>query len=177
VVAPGRVSSDIACTMDWFVTVLELASTPVPGDRAIDGVSLVSMLKGAGPSPRRVMPYFAGTSLAAIRKGPWKLHLASRDTNSANPFRINSKGLAAPLLFHLEHDPSESHDVAHRYPEVVAELVAESERLQHDVTDERAMAKAETPSPPVANRRAITQVGRELTHNESQPGQPTVAVK
>ena len=156
VVSPGRVSSDIACTMDWFVTVLQLAGAEVPGDRPIDGVSLIPMLKGAGPSPRRVMPYFAGMSLAAIRKGPWKLHLISRDTNSANPFwMMYAKAHAVPLLFHLEHDPSESHDVAHRYPDVVAELVAEAERLQHEVTDERVVAKAETPSTSVANRGGI----------------------
>jgi arylsulfatase A len=44
VVSPGRVSSDIACTMDWFVTVLQLVGAEVPGDRAIDGVPLIPML-------------------------------------------------------------------------------------------------------------------------------------
>ena len=60
-VSAGRVSSDIACTMDRFVTALYLAGALVPGDRPIDGVSLVPMLKGTGPSPRQVMPYFAGS--------------------------------------------------------------------------------------------------------------------
>ncbi len=48
-------------------------------------------------------------------------------TNDNGPF---PRSHDAPLLFHLEHDPSEPHDVAHRYPEVVAELIAEAERLQ-----------------------------------------------
>jgi arylsulfatase A len=175
--ASDAVSSDIASTMDWFVTVLQLAGAEVPGDRAIDGVSLIPMLKGAGPSPRRVMPYFAGMSLAAIRKGPWKLHLISRDTNIANPFWMYATAHAVPLLFHLEHDPSELHDVAHRYPEVVAELVAEAERLLHEVTDERVVAKVETASTSVANRGVIMQCGRELSQNHSQPGRPNVTVK
>jgi arylsulfatase A len=177
VVSPGRVSSDIACTMDWFVTVLQLAGAEVPGDRPIDGVSLVAMLKGAGPSPRRIMPYFAGESLAAIRKGPWKLHLLTRDANSANPLRMFPKSHAVPLLFHLEHDPSELYDVAHRYPDVVAELVAEAERLRREVTYERAMSKVLTRATHVANSGGIVQVGPELGQSDSQPGRPMLTEK
>ncbi len=92
-------SSDIACTMDWIATVLQLAGARVPGDRAIDGVSLVPMLKGEGTSPRRVMPYFAGMALAAIRKGPWKLHIVSPDTNSANPFQLFARAHTLPPAF------------------------------------------------------------------------------
>jgi arylsulfatase A len=177
VVSPGRVSSDIACTMDWFVTALQLAGAVVPVDRPIDGVSLIPMLKGTGPSPRQVMPYFAGNSLAAIRKGPWKLHLMSRDANSANPLRMFPRSYDMPLLFHLEHDPSELHDVAHRYPEVVAKLVAEAERLQREVAPAGPIASVETRATTVANRGAIVQLGRELGPNNSQPGQPIVTAK
>ena len=42
--ARDAVSSDIACTMDWFVTALQLVGAEVPGDRAIDGVPLIPML-------------------------------------------------------------------------------------------------------------------------------------
>lgn len=167
VVTPGRVSGDIACTMDWFVTVLRLAGAEVPGDRPIDGVSLIPILEGTGPSPRRVMPYFAGSSLAAIRKGPWKLHLSSRDANSANPFRMVPKVHAAPLLYHLDHDPSESHDLALRHPEVVAELVAEAERLRREVAGERS----------AADRGETTPVARDSGHDHPRPGRPPVSVK
>jgi arylsulfatase A len=168
VVSPGRVCSEIACTMDWFVTVLQLAGAEVPGDRPIDGVSLIPMLKGAGPSPRQVMPYFAGESLAAVRKGPWKLHLTSRDANSANPLRMYPKSYAVPLLFNLEHDPSELYDVAHRYPDVLAELLAEAERLRREVTQATPIAKAETQASSVANGGTTVQVGRVLGPNISR---------
>lgn len=36
---------------------------------------------------------------------------------------------APPLLYHLGEDPGERFDVAEQYPGVVAELVAEAERL------------------------------------------------
>jgi arylsulfatase A-like enzyme len=177
VVSPGRVSSDIACTMDWFVTVLQLAGAAVPSDRPIDGLSLVPLLKGTGPSPRTVMPYFAGTSLAAIRKGPWKLHLMSRDANSANPLRMLPRSHAVPLLFHLEHDPSELYDVACRHPDVLAELVAEADRLQREVTHETAMATAETRATTIANSGRNVQVSGELSQNNSQPGRGIVSRK
>jgi arylsulfatase A len=177
VVSPGRVSGDIACTMDWFVTVLQLAGAEVPGDRPIDGVSLVPMLKGAGPSPRQVMPYFAGNSLAAVRKGPWKLHLMSRDANSANPLRMLPRSYDVPLLFHLEHDPSELHDVAHQYSDVVAELVAEAQRLEREITQPTSIAKAETGATTVSNGGGIVRVGRALGPKNSQVVQPILTEK
>jgi hypothetical protein len=116
-------------------------------------------------------------SLAAIRKGPWKLHLMSRDANSANPLRMLPRSHAVPLLFHLEHDPSELYDVAYRYPDVVAELVAEAERLQREVAHERPMAKVETRATAVAIGGGIVQAGRELGQNNSQSGRPITSRK
>ena len=46
--------------------------------------------------------------------------------------------------------------------DVPQELVAEAVRLQHEVTDERAMAKVETLSTSVANSGRILQVGRDV---------------
>ena len=157
VVGPGRVTSDLACAMDWFVTVLELAGGEVPSDRPIDGVSLVSLLKGDGCSPRVVMPYFNGKSLTAIRKGPWKLHLMSSDANSANPLKMYPRALASPLLYHVEHDPSERYDVAHRNPAVVADLLVEAERVRRDVAPVGSLAKARA-APRLPDERNL-QVG------------------
>ena len=177
VVSPGRVSSDIACTMDWFVTALELAGAEVPRDRPIDGVSLVPLLKGTGPSPRQVMPYFAGESLAAIRKGPWKLHLTSRDANSANPLWMYPRSYAAPLLLHLEHNPSELHDVAHKFPDVLADLIAEAERFRRDVSHESEIAKVESSLTSIANRGEIVQASSALGLNYSRSARSTVTQK
>ena len=83
-----------------------------------------------------------------------------------------------PLLFHLEHDPSELHDVAHRYPEVVAELVAEAERLQGATSLPRGRLRStETRATTVANSGVIVQFGRELGPNHSQSGRPITSRK
>jgi arylsulfatase A-like enzyme len=136
--------------MDWFVTVLELAGAAVPDDRPIDGVSLGALLTGSGHSPRQVMPYYNGDTLAAVRKGPWKIHLATNDPNSANPLRLRPEVRPHPLLFHLEHDPSERYDVAHRHPEVVADLLGEADRLRREIRPERPSVEIARRPKPIA---------------------------
>jgi hypothetical protein len=91
--------------------------------------------------------------------------------------RMFPRSYGVPLLFHIEHDPSELHDVAHRYPEVVAELVAEAVRLQREVAYAGPIASVEIRTTTVANTGAIVQLGRESGSNNSQPGQPIVTAK
>lgn len=133
-IAPGRLSTDLACTMDLFTTCLTLAGASVPADRPIDGVSLVPLLKGQGHSPRTVMPFFNRETFAAVRKGPWKLHRVTNDPGSPDPKRREPVKRDPPLLFHLEHDPSERFDVAKDHPEVVADLLREYERIEREMT-------------------------------------------
>jgi arylsulfatase A len=139
-VGPGRVSSDLACTMDWFVTAIKLAGAKVPSDRPIDGVSLVPVLDGSGPTPRQVMAYYNGETLAAVRKGPWKIHLVTVEASSFNPLRFRPETHNPPLLYHLEHDPSERFDLARDNPDVVADLLREANRLKQEVTPRHAAA-------------------------------------
>ena len=108
--------------MDIFTTCLELANVPVPKDRIIDGVSMAAMLLGTGESGRNVMFYYWGTQLRAVRKGPWKAHFITQGYNE------EPKEHAPPLLFHLEHDPSEKFNVAGEHPEVLADIQREVER-------------------------------------------------
>ncbi|MCX8037656.1 MAG: sulfatase [Candidatus Sumerlaeia bacterium] len=125
---PGKiqantVSHELASTMDFFNTALELAGVPVPTDRQIDGVSLAPILFGTGPGRRTMMFFYRDDELYAVRKGPWKLHLITEAGYNDKPVKHDP-----PLLFHLEHDPSEQWDVAKENPEVVADLLREVEK-------------------------------------------------
>jgi arylsulfatase A-like enzyme len=113
--------------MDWFTTGLELADAQVPDDRPIDGVSLVPVLRGTGPSPREGVDYYLDTELMAVRRGPWKLHIRTID-----PAAGQSKPIPRdpPLLFNLEADPSERIDLAEHHPQVV-------QRLRQAIADHR----------------------------------------
>jgi arylsulfatase A-like enzyme len=116
---PGRVIRDLATEMDLFTTCVELAGARLPDDRPIDGVSLVPVLRGTGPSPRQHVYYYLDTELMAVRRGPWKLHL-----QTINPAVDQRQPIARepPLLFHLATDPSERFNLANQYPHVIEQL-------------------------------------------------------
>jgi hypothetical protein len=69
-----------------------------------------------------------------VRKGPWKIHLVTVEAGSVNPLRFRPEVRNPPLLYNLEHDPSERFDVAREHPEVVADLLREAARLRQEVT-------------------------------------------
>jgi len=130
-VPAGTVSLALAGTMDLFTTCLTLAGASIPTDRVIDGVDLSSVLLGTGPSPRETFFYYRGTQLMAIRKGPWKAHFYTQ--GAYGPAARERIAHDPPLLFHLEHDPSEQYDVAADNPEVIADILRERDRHQADL--------------------------------------------
>jgi arylsulfatase A len=118
VIKGGSVCTDLASTMDLYTTGISLAGGKVPKDRIVDGVDLTPVLKGTGSSPRQSMFFYRGTRLFAVRKGPYKAHfLTQAGYGQARPEKHG-----VPLLFQLEHDPSEKYNVARAHPEVLAEI-------------------------------------------------------
>ncbi|RMG34618.1 MAG: arylsulfatase [Planctomycetota bacterium] len=117
-VPAGRTTAELGCTMDIFTTCLSLAGVALPQDRVIDGVDLTPVLLGKGSSPRRVVYYYRGRRLYALRKGPWKAHFVTQPAYGGG----GPKEHDPPLLYHLEHDPGEQWNVAAQHPDVVAEL-------------------------------------------------------
>jgi len=119
----GGDSQAIASAMDLLPTAIELADVPLPSGRAIDGVSLVPVLRGQKQKPGRVLFYYWLQDLTAVRKGAWKLHIKTMDE-----FGKNTQLHRPPLLFQVENDPGEHFDVAARHPDVVKDLLREIER-------------------------------------------------
>ena len=95
-----------------------MADIPLPDDRVLDGFDLSPVLFGSGESARDTMFFYRGADLYAIRKGPWKLHLKTHDGYGKKPVETHEP----PLLFHLDHDPSERYDQAAREAGVIADL-------------------------------------------------------
>jgi len=121
-IRPGSVNHGLACTMDLFATALPLAGVAIPNDRVIDGMDLTPLLYETGPSRRETLFYYRGTQLCAVRKGAFKAHYV---TNSA--LSAGQRPHDPPLLFQLDHDPSEQFDVATNHIDVltdIAKLVA-----------------------------------------------------
>ena len=65
------------------------------------------------------MYFYRRQELYAIRKGPFKAHFVTEDAFADDVVR---KEHDPPLLFNLEHDPSEQYNVAKQHPEVIDEI-------------------------------------------------------
>jgi arylsulfatase A len=129
-IAPGIVT-DLGSTLDLFTTACALAGAPPPRDRVLDGFDLSPALFGTGESPRHRMFFYRGTTLYAVRKSAFKAHFLTQ-----RAFRADARLTRhdPPLLFNLDNDPGETHDVAARHPDVVADLRREAERHRATVT-------------------------------------------
>jgi len=123
-VRPGRVSAQ-ASTLDVLATVVDAAGAQAPMNT--DSVSLLPLLRGeVGTAPRQAHFFYRGATLAAVRYKSWKLHLDTtkptvlgEQTDRYAPYGK----LETPLLFQVEHDPSERFPVFDQ-PDIVNEILA-----------------------------------------------------
>lgn len=91
-----------------------------------DSVSLLPLLRGGmSTAPRQTHFFYRGATLAAVRYKSWKLHLDTtqptvlgEQTDRYAPYGK----LEAPLLFQVEHDPSERFPVFDR-PDIITEIL------------------------------------------------------
>lgn len=149
VVAPGTTSEIPIIGVDLYPTFCEMLGAEVPDHGALDGVSLVPLLKGeSSGDPERALfwhfpaylqsyavreyseqrdPLFRSRPCSVIRKGDWKL------------LEFFEKGDFE--LYHLGEDPGETVNRVAEAPEVAAalrsELAAWREKTGADVPTER----------------------------------------
>jgi len=85
---------------------------------------LLTLPPGEAEMPPFVFAYSdAANRPAALRSGPWKLHIAIRSqTGDDYGFEVSRE---TPLLFHLKHDIGERIDRAAERPDLVESLLAE----------------------------------------------------
>lgn len=117
VVPSGTSADEITTTMDVLPTLVHLAGGSLPQGRRIDGVNVWPVLsdKVDKEPPRTEFYYFRGLDLRAVRSGPWKLDLRSRE------------------LYHLENDLGEKTNVAAQHPDVVQRFLALVQKMDGDL--------------------------------------------
>ena len=121
--------TDMGSTLDLLPTFAGICGAPLPDDRPLDGYDLQGVLKEQKKSPRDIMFFYRGTELYAVRKGSFKAHFITEYAY----VKDNQKTVHdPPLLYNLDHDPSEKYDVAGQYPDIVAEIQHLAE--QHKAT-------------------------------------------
>lgn len=144
VIPEGIVSDVTVSSMDLLPLFCDLAGIDAPTDRKIDGHNIDSILKGeTTTTPHKLLYYYNGTNLQAVREGDWKLHLPRtvRDQPfwSKNP-QHRWKGfvtLDEPRLFNLKDDLGERRNIADQHPEVMARLQQHVEAIRAELGDVR----------------------------------------
>lgn len=114
----GATSHQLASTMDIFATACNLAGAEMPTDRQMDSYDLTPVLLGQGRGERETYFYYRGYELMAVRKGPFKAHIATQ----AGYGQRQPQQHDPPLLFHLGVDPGEQWNVADKHPDVLTDI-------------------------------------------------------
>lgn len=135
---PGVIEPDSVChtpviSNDFMPTMLDIAGTEPGTGQVMDGVSIVSLLKGGNTLDRDALywhypVYHHSTPAAAIREGDYKL-IEFFETGKLE-------------LYNLSEDIGESSNLAEAMPEKASELRAKLHRWQESVG-----AKLPTPNP------------------------------
>ncbi|MEM1441986.1 MAG: sulfatase [Verrucomicrobiota bacterium] len=137
VVEPGSVSEEPISGVDWLPTLCGVAGVEAPGDRAIDGASLVPVFEGK--SITRETPLYwhflrsRSSVKVAIREGDWKLaatidraDLEPSGGITAKDIHSNRRAeLSEFTLFNLREDIAETTDLSKVEPERLAEMKAQ----------------------------------------------------
>ena len=122
-----RVSRQPAITMDLTATILAAAGVSPSPDRPLDGIDLVPLLRGERVERVERVFYWRGflpgSPEKAIRDGRWKY--------------VTQSPLFPGLLFDIEADPSERHDLAARHPDVLRRLRAKHEEWTRSMPPQR----------------------------------------
>lgn len=87
----------------------------------------------------RFTHFYAHTQLLAVRSGKWKLHLPRKVSTMQrwNVFHRESDiiDFTKPLLYDLEKDPGEKHNLADKHPDTVRELTHLADWARKDIGD------------------------------------------
>lgn len=115
-----QISSAIATSMDLYPTILKWAGADAPANTQLDGNNISDILTGKSDKVTDIVYYYDANNLYAIRKGAYKAHFKTNPSYSQTPAAEHNP----PLLYNLEHDPSEKFEIGSKHPQVIEELTA-----------------------------------------------------
>lgn len=134
VVPAGGVVDAQVSHVDLLPTLCELAGVDPPGDRVLDGRSLVPLLR-AGQGAQH-QPYVYHTWDRFFPNPDRRWGISDQRWKLVGMFGANAKpDPAGWRLFDLQNDPGESRNLAKQHPETVARLRTEFVRWFEEVTD------------------------------------------
>ena len=155
VVTPGTVTDQLACSIDFFPTVLEASGGRQPSEVKLDGVSLLPVFRGEKLPDRAIYwhyPHYANHGSkpgGAVRHGNFKLIEHYEDGRRE--------------LFDVTKDVSESRNLVTDRPEVVRELAAKLAAWRTAVGAKMMAPNPEYAPNPQAKDGTITMHARTAT--------------
>jgi arylsulfatase len=143
----GRTSDAMLMTIDLFPTIAKLTGAELPQHK-IDGLDvwpLIAGEKGAQNPHEAYFSYYHQSQLQAVTSGDgrWKLYLPHEFRTLAGrpggtngiPTRYEQVKIAAPELYDLKNDVSETKNVVAANPDIVQRLLALAEQARADLGD------------------------------------------
>lgn len=141
----GKVTGEIAMTMDLLPTFIKMAGAELPADRTLDGRDISALMTGeeGAKSPHEAYYYYAETHLDAVRSGEWKLVFPRPGQHDAEYLLTKSKLYVGELLdpvtelslYNLAEDIGETTNVTAEHPEVVERLTALADKARAELGD------------------------------------------
>lgn len=114
----GRVSEQVAISMDWLPTLLAAARVAPAASHPPDGENLLPVLLGdEDPTPRTLFWRYKANEQRAVRSGDWKY------------LKLNGN----EFLFDLSKDQRERANLAARFPDKFADLKAQWEQWNDEM--------------------------------------------
>jgi len=117
----GKVTSQMAITMDLHATFLAAAGVTTPAPKPLDGINLLPLITDDAKPIERTFFWRIDRSNRkqhAIRQGPWKY--------------IND-GNSMDLLFNLDTDIGERTDLGYQHPDILAGLKAKLKAWEAEI--------------------------------------------
>jgi len=128
-VKPG-VSDALVGQFDFLATFAEITGAAVPATMGEDSVSFLPVLRGEKPTVRQGIVSQSINGSFAIRDGQWKLCLSAGSGGWSSPRPgPEEAGLPPVQLYDLSADPGEKTNLQAQFPERVAAMKAELEKI------------------------------------------------
>jgi arylsulfatase A len=153
-IKPGQTCNTPVMGLDLLPTVCEIVGVAAPADRAIDGVSILSLLEGRAFERSKHLFWWRLGGEAALREGDWKLcGMPESAKKFSSPIAfIKEAHLERFELYNLADDVAETKDVAGQHAERVsamkarlcalhAEMQAEAERWPDGALPKESVGK------------------------------------
>jgi len=112
----GIISRSISSTLDLFPTIMSMAGNQDYKKLGLDGID-ISKTFFENLQVRTDVQYYRQDTLVGIRYKEWKIYI-----DDPNPWNNEFTDSDIPILYNIEHDPSEKYNIADSHPEIIENL-------------------------------------------------------